>query len=170
MFKGHCILVANVTVWMSEVNFCNFITRSLCVVWVWIQVCAWKNYKARAYVTTLHSFVSCFLTISHTIHLFCVFVLSFYAFSSQFCYFYFSMCSNYFFLLLFSPKVGNALSLLPDCAFSLVWNYNHRDRCVYISLRAATDAVDVSAIASQFGGGEHSICPHTPVLFTPAHN
>jgi hypothetical protein len=51
-------------------------------------------------------------------------------------------------------EVGNALCAKPDCAFSLVWNYNHRDRCNYVSLRAATEAVDVSAIATMYGGGK----------------
>jgi len=56
---------------------------------------------------------------------------------------------------LFVTEIGNALSLRSDCDFSVCWSYSHRDQCIFVSLRAATEAIDLSALAKQFGGGGH---------------
>ena len=45
--------------------------------------------------------------------------------------------------------------LAPDCDFAMIWYYDHDKRNYNCSLRAFHDAVDVSEIAKQFGGGGH---------------
>ena len=45
--------------------------------------------------------------------------------------------------------------LAPDCDFAVIWYYDHEDRINKVSLRAFHDAVDVSEIAKNFGGGGH---------------
>jgi oligoribonuclease NrnB/cAMP/cGMP phosphodiesterase (DHH superfamily) len=45
--------------------------------------------------------------------------------------------------------------LAPDCDFAVIWYYDHQDRINKISLRSFHDAVDVSEIAKEFGGGGH---------------
>ena len=45
--------------------------------------------------------------------------------------------------------------LAPDCDFAVIWYYDHQDRINKVSLRAFHDALDVSEIAKQFGGGGH---------------
>jgi len=45
--------------------------------------------------------------------------------------------------------------LAPDCDFAMIWYYDHHKRNYNCSLRAFHDAVDVSEIAKQFGGGGH---------------
>ena len=45
--------------------------------------------------------------------------------------------------------------LAPDCDFATIWYYDHDDRMIKVSLRSFHDAVDVSEIAKDFGGGGH---------------
>ncbi len=45
--------------------------------------------------------------------------------------------------------------LAPDCDFAMIWYWDHEDKHTKVSLRAFHDAVDVSEIAKQFGGGGH---------------
>lgn len=45
--------------------------------------------------------------------------------------------------------------LAPDCDFAMIWYWDHEDQHTKVSLRAFHDAVDVSEIAKQFGGGGH---------------
>jgi len=45
--------------------------------------------------------------------------------------------------------------LAPDCDFAMIWYYDHDDRIIKVSLRSFHDAVDVSELAKEFGGGGH---------------
>jgi len=50
-------------------------------------------------------------------------------------------------------EVGNELASLPGCDFSIVWNYNHREKAIFCSCRSLE--VDVATVAETFGGGGH---------------
>ena len=50
-------------------------------------------------------------------------------------------------------EIGSRLA--PDCDFAMIWYWDHEDKHTKVSLRAFHDAVDVSEIAKQFGGGGH---------------
>jgi uncharacterized protein len=55
-----------------------------------------------------------------------------------------------------ASEIGNGVCLkYPDAAYAAVWSYDHDTRGVYVSLRSATDDVDVSVIAKAMGGGGH---------------
>ena len=45
--------------------------------------------------------------------------------------------------------------LAPDCDFAMIWFWDHEAEHTKVSLRAFHEAVDVSEIAKQFGGGGH---------------
>ena len=45
--------------------------------------------------------------------------------------------------------------LAPDCDFAISWYYDHEDKMIKVSLRSFHEAVDVSEIAKEFGGGGH---------------
>ena len=45
--------------------------------------------------------------------------------------------------------------LAPDCDFAMIWYYDHDDKIIKVSLRSFHDAVDVSELAKEFGGGGH---------------
>ena len=45
--------------------------------------------------------------------------------------------------------------LAPDCDFAMIWYWDHEAKETKVSLRAFHDAVDVSEIAKQYGGGGH---------------
>ena len=50
-------------------------------------------------------------------------------------------------------EVGNKLS--QNCDFAVIWSFDHNDQKYRVSLRSSCDHVDVSAVASKFGGGGH---------------
>jgi len=57
---------------------------------------------------------------------------------------------------LFASEIGNILAMKPDCDFALIWNFDHEKRVYSVSARSdAPKAVDVSAVAKQYGGGGH---------------
>ncbi len=51
-------------------------------------------------------------------------------------------------------EVGNILSSTDEVDFAVLWRYNHPTEDYYISMRS-TGKVDVSQIATSFGGGGH---------------
>jgi hypothetical protein len=54
-----------------------------------------------------------------------------------------------------ASEIGNALASLPGVDFAFLWNFSYASSSYVCSLRSASDAVDVSAIARAFGGGGH---------------
>ena len=50
-------------------------------------------------------------------------------------------------------EIGARLST--DCDFAMIWYYDHDDKIIKVSLRSFHDAVDVSELAKEFGGGGH---------------
>ena len=50
-------------------------------------------------------------------------------------------------------EIGARLS--PECDFATIWFYDHKEKCVRVSLRSFHDNIDVSDIAKGFGGGGH---------------
>lgn len=54
-----------------------------------------------------------------------------------------------------ASEIGNALATLPGVDFGLMWSYEHASKTYRVSLRSASDAVDVSIMAKAFGGGGH---------------
>lgn len=54
-----------------------------------------------------------------------------------------------------ASEIGNALALRPGVDYALVWAYNHDSASYMCSLRSASDAVDVAALARLLGGGGH---------------
>jgi oligoribonuclease NrnB/cAMP/cGMP phosphodiesterase (DHH superfamily) len=52
-------------------------------------------------------------------------------------------------------EIGNALCSQRGADFAFVWQYDDGGSCFRVSLRSASDAVDVSAMARAFGGGGH---------------
>lgn len=54
----------------------------------------------------------------------------------------------------FKSDLGNMFAVLPDCDFAAIWSYDHNNEEYWCSLRSVGD-IDVSKIASHFGGGGH---------------
>ena len=50
-------------------------------------------------------------------------------------------------------EIGARLST--DCDFAMIWYYDLDDKIIKVSLRSFHDAVDVSELAKEFGGGGH---------------
>ena len=50
-------------------------------------------------------------------------------------------------------EIGSRLS--PSCDFAVIWYYDHNRRSIKVSLRSFYENIDVSEIASNFGGGGH---------------
>jgi uncharacterized protein len=54
-----------------------------------------------------------------------------------------------------ASEVGNALATLPGVDVGVMWTYEHAARAFRVSLRSASDAADVAAVAKALGGGGH---------------
>jgi len=54
-----------------------------------------------------------------------------------------------------ASEIGNALAVRPGVDYALIWNYNYDTGAYNCSLRSASDAIDVSALARTLGGGGH---------------
>ena len=42
-----------------------------------------------------------------------------------------------------------------ECDFAMIWSFDHKDSCIYVSLRGERNDVDLSVIAKKFKGGGH---------------
>jgi len=54
-----------------------------------------------------------------------------------------------------ASEIGNAMCQVPGVQLGVIWFWCHKTKSFSVSLRSDSDAVDVSLIAKQYGGGGH---------------